>query len=51
MIRLRNQTAGPIQLDGRVLFPGQTLEYPASIAKYATVQRLIRSGSLRLVED
>lgn len=51
MVRLRNQTAGPIQLDSRVLYPGQTLSYPKEIAAYDSVQRMIRLGQLRLVED
>lgn len=50
MVRLRNQTAKPIQLDRNVLQPGQTREYPDEIANYSAVQRMIKAGQLRLVE-
>jgi len=50
MIRLKNNTAKPMQFDSRVLHPGMTLSFPDSIMGYSTVQKLIRNGSVSVVE-
>lgn len=51
MIRLKNNTAKPMQFDSRILHPGMTLSYPDEIASYSAVQRDIRSGKISVIED
>lgn len=48
MIRLRNRSAKPLQLDGGVIYPGGFMDFNESILKYSAVQRLIRIGQLRI---
>lgn len=49
MIKLRNNTGQSMQLDERILFPGQTREYPDSIKSYSSVKALISSGKISIV--